>query len=295
MENSLFEKTTVSSLEKIIDGLSKYDAGSVLREIEKVVNSGGKVELIVVKLIDRFRDALFSKMDLPGNDLEMFSKKDLTRLIKLLNYAYGKIPESYLEQIPLELAVISWCEKKQKEVNLKTVGEDKESKKKEVKKDSDIKDKRGLGFGSNSKKADTNRVGMNSSSDNGCITEEIWKRILSDIKPKNTSTEALLRASKPISFDGKILTLGVFYSFHKERLEEHFHRHLLEEVAASVIGKTVKIECTLSQPPARTVSVETNSEKEETSDEVISASSDSFLTETDDEDIIKVAKEVFGG
>jgi DNA polymerase-3 subunit gamma/tau len=294
LEKQLFEKTTVSSLEKIIDGLSEHDAGSVIKEIEKVVNTGGKVELLVIKLIDRFIDALFSKMDLPGNDLKMFSKMDLTDLIKLLNTSYGEIPKSYLEQIPLELAVIRWCEKKQKEDNLRQNGEDEVSKKKEAKKESHINIKKET-VNIKTKGKDTRKIDLDLTSETGCISDEIWKKILSDIKPKNTSTEALLRASKPISFDGKTLTLGVFYSFHKEKLEEHYHKHLLEEVAASVIGRTVKIECTLSQPPVRTVSVETNPEKEESPSDVISTPSDSFLTDADDEDIIKVAKEVFGG
>ena len=63
----------------------------------------------------------------------------------------------------------------------------------------------------------------------GNITDDIWREILIKTRSKSTSTEALLRASKPLTFNGETLTLGVFYSFHKERLEEPFHKRILED------------------------------------------------------------------
>ena len=112
------------------------------------------------------------------------------------------------------------------------------------------------------------------------LDESIWKKILELVRPRNTSTEALLRAAKPLQFDGKNLTLGVFYSFHKEHLEGNYHRSVLEEVVESVLGQRVQVSCMLTDPPSRKV--------------VEKAQSEPVLTEGQDEDIVKVAEEIFG-
>ena len=93
------------------------------------------------------------------------------------------------------------------------------------------------------------------------------------------STEALLRASKPIGFDGQNLFLDVFYRFHKERLEEMSHRDALETVIAKIMGKPVRVQCTLAESP-----VKKRPPKK----------TDSVLTKGENEDIIKAAEEIFG-
>ena len=111
------------------------------------------------------------------------------------------------------------------------------------------------------------------------VSDEAWSKILVTIRPLNMSIEALLRAARPIGFDGKHLTLGVFYQFHKERLEEDVHRRILEDVAEKVLGLPVRVKCMLTEPPQRKI-------KKRQEEEVV-------LTEGKDEDIIKVAEEIF--
>jgi hypothetical protein len=112
------------------------------------------------------------------------------------------------------------------------------------------------------------------------VSEEVWRTILAQVKPINTSIEALLRAARPVNFDGMTLTLGVYYRFHKERLEEGNYRRILEDVVAAVLGTPVRVVCTLTEPPVKKVVTE---EKKE-----------NVLTEGEDKDIIKIAEEIFG-
>ena len=111
------------------------------------------------------------------------------------------------------------------------------------------------------------------------VSDEIWHKILVSIKPINMSIEALLRAAKPIGFDGKNLTLGVFYQFHKDRLEEEAHKRLLEDVVEKIFGLPVRIKCMLTESPQKKI-------EEKKKEDVV-------LTESKDEDIIKVAEEIF--
>jgi hypothetical protein len=112
------------------------------------------------------------------------------------------------------------------------------------------------------------------------VNDDVWKNILALIKPLNASIEALLRAAKPMAYDGKTLTLGVFYKFHKERLEDAPHRKVLEDVVAKVLKSPTKVVCILVEPPPKKV--------------VVEAKVETVLTEGKDADIIKAAEEIFG-
>src|SRR4030043_281733 len=85
------------------------------------------------------------------------------------------------------------------------------------------------------------------------VSDGIWKDILSQVKPINASIEALLRAAKPIAYDGKTLTLGVFYRFHKERLEDAHHRVVLEAIIGKALKSPTRVVCTLVSPPVKNI------------------------------------------
>ena len=132
------------------------------------------------------------------------------------------------------------------------------------------------------------------------INDGVWKNILTSVRPKNASTEALLRAAKPIDFNGNTLKLGVFYRFHKERLEEHQHKITVETTIEEIVGTPVRIVCVLTEPPAKPELKEVvkDSEKGRESFDQLrvgtkETNADSSLTGGGDDDIVKIAKEIF--
>ncbi len=97
-----------------------------------------------------------------------------------------------------------------------------------------------------------------------------WKRILEGVKPISLSIAGLLNSAKPISLDDNSLKLGVYYKFHKDKLEEAKTKKMLEDIALNVLGKDIRIECCLAEAPAK---VE--------------------LTDVKNENIISVAEQMF--
>lgn len=263
VEEFLFNRRTFD-IDALLDLLAERNAKKALEEVEGVVAAGASLETYTASILDSLRGALLSKVGLDGEDLENFSKKELIILIKLFSQAASEMKGAVIEQLPLEIVIVEWCEES------KVEGE-KENKNGESNKQSKL---------SRSKKGKTTTPSFDGSNLKS-ISSEVWNKILAGIKPVNTSIEALLRAARPIGFDGKVLELGVFYRFHKERLEDGHHRRVLEEVVRDVLGSPIKIICTLAEQPARRV-VEEKPKKE------------IVLTEDADEDIIKVAKEIFG-
>jgi len=250
VEEYLFKRKAFNEKE-FINTLSAKDAKKALLGIEYFVTKGVSVENVIDSLITVLRESLLTKVGLGGEEIPNLSKENLISLIELLTSARSQIAFSPIEELPLEIAVIKWCGEGVADSEERIAKSEKD---KETEKQPDKKLTAKLSE----------------------ITEDVWKTILTRVRPINTSIEALLRAARPVGYDGSNLILGVYYRFHKERLEEVSHRKVLEDVAASVIGCPIKVTCTLTDPPVKK-DVPTPP-----------------LTETKDNDIIKIAEEIFG-
>ncbi len=272
IEEYLF-KTETYDADSFLGLLYKRDVKGALSAIEDILAQGGAMKLFAETIVARLREALMSELGLTGNSLPDFGKDELIFLIKLFDNAQREIPGAVLEQIPLEIAVVEWCEvdfgdrepseaddetkvaptlqKVHKEKIKKIPAEPESVKRKQVK----------------------------------SLNKKVWAQLLSSVRPKNTSTEALLRASKPLAYDGEVLEIGVFYNFHKERLEMPTHSKILEDTLHEILGNSVRVICTLTEGPEKAVEKTLNKEK--------TGPQASTLTETDDEDIISIAKDIF--
>jgi len=247
-------KTGRVGIEDFLKILAGRQVKEGLLEVEKLIASGTSVNGFLEELLETLRLGLLAKVGVGSDDLADFSQDELIFLIGLFSQAATEVASCLIEQLPVEIAVVKWC-------GDGTVNNEQRIVNNEEKQDEG--------------KTATQKVTNNLTAKLSEITDDVWRSIVTRIKSVNTSIEALLRAAKPVGFDGNTLTLGVYYKFHKERLEEVSHRKVLEEVAASILGSPIKVTCTLTEPPAKkTVEVP--------------------LTEGKDQDIIKIAEEIFG-
>jgi DNA polymerase III subunit gamma/tau len=105
--------------------------------------------------------------------------------------------------------------------------------------------------------------------------DNLWTSVVQAAR-HNTGLDALLRACKPRGFDGNTFTLGVYYQFHKEKLEGGANKIALENILTQVVGKSVNVNYILVEQAPRPVV------REEP------------LTSAKEPDIIKAAEEIFG-
>lgn len=254
-------KHAAFNMDEFISSLAAKDAKAALGAIEGAYTKGVLMKDLTEDTLLILRGALLAKMGVGEDDILALSKNDLIILINLFTKAGGELKGALVEQLPVELAVVEWCGE--------AGGREQEEHPKEEVAPIEKKTEGSVALPKVSAEAQDK------------ISDEIWKQILLSIKPINTSIEALLRATRPVDYDGKTLTLGVYYKFHKERLEETNHRRILEEVVAQVLGQSViRVICTLTEAPERKAPEEIKK--------------DSVLTEGGDKDIIKVAEEIFG-
>ena len=320
--------------------LKNKDTKKAIENIERDVENGVSVKDMIRLLTDSLRNMLLAEYGLGNSEVKIFDRDESIKLINLLTDASVKLPFSVIEQVPLEIAVIEWCEGNPSNKSRES-SEGMESKNKEkgtasttgsksatstisIKGEENlyIKDKvaesiKGIKDNKEDKKESSNEFDgnvekdelvTNGNSHNGTtkeITEEVWRQIISSVKPGHASTEALLRAAKPLEFNGSVLKLGVYYKFHKEHLEGSPHRDILEEAIANFIGGNVRVTYMLTEPPVTEngngnhLDGNGNSEADEKTDVVLTepgpevAPAASTLTGSGGTDIMKVAEKIF--
>jgi DNA polymerase-3 subunit gamma/tau len=279
LEEFLFRNKSFDT-DRFIQLLIKKEIQNLILEIGKLGPSGVATDIFLNSLIGKLRGSLLAKVGVGGEDIKALAQSDTIYLIELFSEASKNIPDSPVEELPLELAVIKWCgEAQDKEqiikqetsppsskVAVEQVGTQSTS---PVAQESSLTDT-----------AVVSEIPISMKMESGMVDDSIWKLILSLVKPINASVEALLRAARPIGYDGRVLTLGVFYKFHKERLEDSQHRRVLESIVTDVLKSPTKVVCTLVEPPPKKI--------------VEEAKVEPVLTEGKDADIIKVAEEIFG-
>ena len=114
------------------------------------------------------------------------------------------------------------------------------------------------------------------------------------VKPLNHSIQAFLKASRPIAVEGDFLVLEVFYKFHKDQLESEKCRKIVEQVCGQIFSAPFKLKFTLGERFAQKmniVSVETN----QAVASVQYPQEKGSIVEKTEEDIVKIAEEIFNG
>ncbi len=274
-----------SDFQELISLLNKKQVKICIEKIEKYSNEGGSISGLIDQLILNLRENLLKSIN--GEKIDSsFSNFGIVSLLKKLIKAKSRITFSPIESLPLEIAVVEWCDETESIKGI-SKSEDNETQPKEPEK-IEVKSEVIEEIKVQDKTEPTLQVSeevkakvVNSTVEHVSeFSDEMWRKILMQIKPINASVEALLRSSKPTSFDGHTLKLDVFYKFHKERLEDMRHRKILEDTVASITGSDfVKVVCSLTEPPQSKIAAEVKTE--------------TILTESGDADIINVAEKIF--
>ncbi|MBU0570256.1 DNA polymerase III subunit gamma/tau, partial [Patescibacteria group bacterium] len=114
IEERLFQKKSFDE-NKFINNLVERDVVGALEIIESAMVAGGSAQKIIQAVIDKLRSSLLAKVGIGKDDISELEKEDVILLMKLLIRAAGEVSDSILEQIPLEIAVVEWCETRNEE------------------------------------------------------------------------------------------------------------------------------------------------------------------------------------
>jgi DNA polymerase-3 subunit gamma/tau len=268
------------SPKKLLTLVAKRDLKTSLLEIDRIVEQGADLTVYCLQLLETLRRGLLFQAGLkdlsqPKETTEL-SLEEIKLLLALFSQAANQIKTNPIPQLPLELTVVEWCTDEEGQTQ---TGDDQEGHKVSLSGGQSSRSSRDKAKGRQTIDPYSSKKPLAPASRSGGLgeIEKKWQEFLASIKPMNHSVEALLRASRPVGIDGDVLTLEVFYKFHKERLEEEKCRGIFEEVFADVFGWPIKLKCVLGE---RKPTVVTTSPPQETKKEP--------------RDTLEVAEEIFG-
>ncbi|HEC33460.1 MAG TPA: DNA polymerase III subunit gamma/tau [Chloroflexi bacterium] len=79
-----------------------------------------------------------------------------------------------------------------------------------------------------------------------------WPELLSAIRPRNLSLEALLRSGKPVGVENGMILIGFAHQFHRGKVEEETNLRVVEEALGKLLGQPVRVRCVLTPADAAT-------------------------------------------
>lgn len=240
--------------EKLLEYLGQKDAKGALGQISQIAEKGVNLKVYILEVVGLLRKMLLAKIGVEAKQMEIdgiSNIEDIKQLIELFSESSRQLPTAVIPQLPLEIVVVRWCGRG-KDTDTDT---DKDTDKDKVPLDTPRKP-----FVSKEDLKGTSKIPLTTLKDDveeikpskkGTVLsiedlESKWKEITKQIKAKNHSLEALLKAAKPASFDGTVLQVEVFYPFHKERLEKDQYKKIFEDIASIVLDCDVRLFCILS-------------------------------------------------
>ena len=235
-------KTTISDEDASL--VSESSIGALVLELFTALEK--KDAQMVVKLFQQFEAQSIDIPHLHKRLLQIIHEKLIENIyaqntreiqhLQLLLQTLNVSPDPLLPlpTLPFELAALSWCLENNK-------SQDRSQKKEDISKENRIEKAEVVPQNQMSKVAPL--VQDSTIEDNDSVIsitsqdmEQKWPKLLQEVRLVNATIEALLRAARPLGISGKTATIEVFYSFHKEQLEQEKHRRTLEKVLSAMFG-----------------------------------------------------------
>ena len=234
-------RSDINEIVNLIDILSKKDASSGIKLINKLVDEGIDLKNFLNDLIEILRKLMIVKinpnlssrlaLDL-GENLEIKINEinaNLTveKLMSFIDYfanARNKIKDSFIIQLPLEMAVVELCLTSQSQFKENVAGNSH------------------LTSGGNSSQNSENNTSKsgprpkpksNLNIDINVVREK-WPEVLSKIKKHNHSLSFILRVCEPKEVNGDQVCVAFKYKFHKDRVDNPEIKRIIEKVLAEV-------------------------------------------------------------
>lgn len=170
-----------------------------------------------MELSELIKEALLAlRQELLEKVKPLFTPDEALRLTKLLMTAQKEIKYSDLPQLPLEIAILEFCQSSNQKY-------------------SDLPNSSNLSKTPSSLPVDPVDLAV------------IWPKVLDQVKPLNHSMELSLRACRPLSLQNGVLELCFDFPFHKEQIGKESNRSLIEKVISELAGIPIKIKTILGE------------------------------------------------
>lgn len=216
------------------------NAKAAIADIQNLVGEGIDIKSFLIDCLSELERQLIAYVTAKKSDA---STVDLRDLIGRLTRAYGDLRSSPIAQLPLELAVVEYCQKQQHPSPQTVIPTPPgiQSKITEF-----VPAQAGIRSGMTDKPES-----LKTSETTGLLTleklSEHWKDVIDELKPYNHSMAAVCRSTRPKTVKDGIVVIEAFYKFHQEKLSEMKTREMIAAVLKKLFGEKVRVEVVLGK------------------------------------------------
>ncbi len=194
-----------------------------LRDISILIREGKDIKTFLVDCLYSLERQL---LEAAQGKKGAHDPQTLQELIRRLSQAYTELRSSPIPELPLELAIVEYCEEN-------VIGDTQPDQSPVASHPSlaedDAQQSSSLGLLTTAK-----------------LTEH-WPDFIAAMKSYNHSVAGFLRSTRPTSVKNGIVTIVAFYKFHQEKLAEVKIREAMAETLKKLFGEKVKIEVVLGK------------------------------------------------
>lgn len=228
-----------------ISALLSHDRIAAIENIQKLVEDGIDIKSFLVDCLRELQRRLVAQ----AIEKNTVSTTQLRILIERLTDAYTQLRTSPIPELPLELAVIEYCEDNVERTEV--------SARAGAPTPIVMLSRSPITPPSQSVQPNPSTVIPASSvipakaEILGLITleklTEHWKDVIDELKPFNHSIAGVMRSTRPKTVKDDIVTIEAFYPFHQEKLSETKTRDAIALVLKKLFGEKVKVEVVLGK------------------------------------------------
>lgn len=264
MVEEKYHVTSVSgSVDLMLTSLAKKDVKTSITIVQQLLDQGIDIKYFLQQVMSALHHELLAHVGVGKKKTKpVLSVSEIQYLVGLLSQAHVEMKTTLVPQLPLELAIVAWCEDsiiarsdttealpggRQESHEPNTSGVTVSSLRKQV---GDIKKKEALygvpkSTAKEEKAVDHTKIELMHASPNEEITPEwqaaLWKSIIAEMKQYNHTIAGVLRGCTLKKYDRKVLIIEAGFPFHKERLDDGKTRDALSKACKLLTGKDVQV------------------------------------------------------
>lgn len=238
---SILSMSDQKTRETFLLHLSKKHTKEAIEIVGTLVHDGGDIKTFIADCVADLETILIASVQ--GSPSDMWSQDELREAIRRLSQAYVELKGTPITQLPLELAVVEFCNEKQQAV---ASSEPQSAPRTQAGKHSVVEEKTDSRV-----KPEEDKKEENNTNSSGLLTieklTEHWTDVINELKPYNHSVAGVMRSTRPKALVNGIVTIEAFYSFHKEKLSETKTREIIANVLKKLFGEKVKVDVVLGK------------------------------------------------
>lgn len=241
----------------ILESLSEKNTKGSIEIIGKMVEQGIDSKYVISQILEALHEILLGEMGLSQNTKYKipnikYSLADIQSLVALFSEAYRETKYAVIPQLPLELAIVAWCQGNEPRPMINDQGEksfvnnDKlHTMESLLKKEKNLKvqsilrgDKEEVVMKKDEEEKPKN---LQEELTDKTTAEQFMENLIYKIRPLNFSVAGVLRGCSVKKLAAAEVVFITSYKFHKEKLDDTKTKEIIEQAIKEITGKSMQV------------------------------------------------------